>query len=58
VADISRFEREFLDFVGRQHKGIYDAIIADTKIEGDIVDQLQNAIEEFKKTFETTAESK
>jgi F-type H+-transporting ATPase subunit alpha len=55
VADISRFEKEFLDFVGRQHHGIYDAIIADTKIEGDIVDQLTNAIEEFKKTFETTA---
>jgi F-type H+/Na+-transporting ATPase subunit alpha len=57
VADISRFEKEFLDFVGRQHKGIYDAILADTKIEGDIVDQLNNAIEEFKKTFETSAPS-
>jgi F-type H+-transporting ATPase subunit alpha len=57
VADIRKFEREFLDYVGRQHKGIYDAIIGDLKIEGDIVDQLNNAIEDFKKTFETSAPS-
>ena len=24
VADVSKFEREFLDYVGHQHKGIYD----------------------------------
>src|SRR5579862_2742806 len=55
LEDVRRFESEFEDYVGHQHKGIYDAILADTKIEGDIVDQLTNAIEEFKKTFATTA---
>jgi F-type H+-transporting ATPase subunit alpha len=55
VADVSKFEREFLDYVGRQHKGIYDGILAGTKVEGDIVEQLQNAISDFKKQFETSS---
>jgi F-type H+/Na+-transporting ATPase subunit alpha len=55
VADVSKFEREFLDYLGRQHQGIYDGVLAGGKVEGDIVEQLQNAIADFKKTFETSS---
>jgi F-type H+-transporting ATPase subunit alpha len=55
VADVSKFEREFLDYVGRQHKGIYDAILSGGKVEGDLVESLQNAISDFKKQFETSS---
>jgi F-type H+-transporting ATPase subunit alpha len=55
VADISKFEREFLDYVGRQHKGIYDAIVGGARVEGDLQEQLENAIGDFKKTFETSS---
>jgi F-type H+-transporting ATPase subunit alpha len=55
VPDVSKFEREFLDYVGRQHKGIYDGILAGGKVEGDIEEQLQNAISDFKKQFETSS---
>ena len=39
VADIRRFEREFLDYVGREHKGIYDAILQTGKLEQDTVER-------------------
>jgi F-type H+-transporting ATPase subunit alpha len=55
VADVSKFEREFLDYLGRQHQGIYDGILSGGKVEGDIVEQLQNAISDFKKQFETSS---
>jgi F-type H+-transporting ATPase subunit alpha len=35
VADIRRFEREFLDFVGRSHGAIYDAIVGTGKLGDD-----------------------
>jgi F-type H+-transporting ATPase subunit alpha len=54
VADISKFEHEFLDYVGRQHKGIYDAILGGAKVEGDLNEQLEIAIDDFKKQFETS----
>jgi F-type H+-transporting ATPase subunit alpha len=55
VADISRFEREFLDYVGRQHKGIYDAILSSGKLEDSTIESLESAISDFKKTFETSS---
>jgi F-type H+/Na+-transporting ATPase subunit alpha len=54
VADVSKFEREFLDYVGRQHKGIYDAVLSGGKLDDSVVEQLQNAISDFKKQFETS----
>src|SRR6202789_1227549 len=33
VPDVSKFEREFLDYVGRHRKGIYDGILAGGKVE-------------------------
>ncbi len=53
VSDIRRFESEFLDYVGREHKAIYDAIIDTGKLEEDTVELLKKAIASFKKQFET-----
>ena len=55
IPDISRFEREFLEYVGRQHKGIYDEILAGGKVEGDLAEQLEIAVGDFKKQFETSS---
>jgi F-type H+-transporting ATPase subunit alpha len=54
VQDISKFEREFLDYVAHQHKGIYDEILAGGRVEGDLQTSLETAISDFKKTFETS----
>jgi F-type H+/Na+-transporting ATPase subunit alpha len=54
VADVARFERDFLDYLTHQHQGIYDGILSGGKVEGPIVEQLENAIADFKKTFETS----
>ena len=52
VADVRRFETEFLDFLGRSHQGIYDAILQSGKLEDDMVEQLKAAIGEFTKQFQ------
>ena len=54
VADISKFEKEFLDHVAVAHHGIYDEILAGAKVEGDLQTSLETAIADFKKTFETS----
>jgi F-type H+-transporting ATPase subunit alpha len=53
VPDVARFETEFLDFLGREHKGIYDAILETGKLEDDTAAELKKAVEEFKDQFET-----
>jgi len=55
VGDIRRFEAEFLDYVGREHKGIYDAILQTGKLEDETVDRLKRATAEFKGQFQTSA---
>jgi F-type H+-transporting ATPase subunit alpha len=55
VADIRKFEREFLDYVGREHRGIFDAILQTGKLEDDTVEALKRAITEFKRQFQTSA---
>jgi len=57
VADVRRFETEFLDFLGRSHQGIYDAILQSGKLEDDTVEQLKAAIGEFTKQFQGAAGS-
>jgi F-type H+/Na+-transporting ATPase subunit alpha len=52
VPDIRRFEAEFLDYVGREHRGIYDAILQTGKLEDDTVEQLKRAIAAFKNQFQ------
>ncbi|MEX5631362.1 F0F1 ATP synthase subunit alpha [Parafrankia sp. FMc2] len=51
VADIRRFEAEFLDFVGRVHSGVYDTIVNTGKLGDDTIGSLESAIAEFKQQF-------
>ncbi|HVD28646.1 MAG TPA: F0F1 ATP synthase subunit alpha [Mycobacteriales bacterium] len=54
VGDVRRFESEFLDYVGREHNGIYDAILQTGKLEDETVERLKSAVNEFKKQFQTS----
>jgi F-type H+/Na+-transporting ATPase subunit alpha len=54
VPDIRKFEREFLDYVGREHRGIYDAILQTGRLEDDTVEALKRAIASFKQEFQTS----
>jgi F-type H+-transporting ATPase subunit alpha len=55
VADIRRFEVEFLDFIGRERKDIF-SVISETKVlEDETVAKLQSAIDDFKKQFKSSA---
>jgi F-type H+-transporting ATPase subunit alpha len=51
VADVARFEREFLDFVEREHPGIYAGILETGKLGDDIVSGLEVATKAFKTQF-------
>jgi F-type H+-transporting ATPase subunit alpha len=53
VVDIRKFEREFLDYIGHQHKGIYEAITSSGQLSDDTIASLERALADFKKTFET-----
>jgi F-type H+-transporting ATPase subunit alpha len=55
VQDVRRFERDFLEYVGRSHEGIYSAILASGKLEDTTIDSLKDAIKQFEKEFETKA---
>src|SRR5881275_3223015 len=52
VQDIRRFEAEFLDFLGSKHQGIFDAITSTGKLEDSTIEQLEQAIAEFSKSFQ------
>jgi F-type H+-transporting ATPase subunit alpha len=54
VEDIRRFESDFLDTVGRQHAGVYDAIRETRELSDDTAQALKDAIEEFRRGFETS----
>jgi F-type H+-transporting ATPase subunit alpha len=55
VPDIRKFEREFLDYIAHQHKSIYDGILSSGQLSDDAVEELEKAIADFKKTFETSS---
>jgi F-type H+/Na+-transporting ATPase subunit alpha len=55
VEDVSRFEREFLDYLQRSRSGVLDAIRETGRLSDDAVASLKDAIEEFKKGFETSS---
>ncbi|GAA3117971.1 F0F1 ATP synthase subunit alpha [Streptosporangium carneum] len=55
VEDIRRFEADFLDYLSRENKGIFDSIRETKDLSDDTVTALKDAITEFKKTFETSA---
>jgi F-type H+-transporting ATPase subunit alpha len=54
VKDIRRFEKEFLDYVEHRHKGIYDAIVSSGQLSEETTQSLEQAIGDFKKTFDTS----
>jgi F-type H+-transporting ATPase subunit alpha len=54
VSDVRRFEAEFLDHIGREQPGIYDAILQTGKLEEETVERLKAAIAEFKQQFQTS----
>jgi F-type H+/Na+-transporting ATPase subunit alpha len=53
LADVGRFESEFLDYLKRSRGGVLDAIRETGKLSDDTVTALKDAVEEFKKGFET-----
>jgi len=55
VEDVGRFESELLDFIQREHSGIYDAIRETGDLSEDTVTALKDAVEEFRRTFETSS---
>ena len=55
VADIRRFESEFLDFIGRERSKIFEVIAATKELTDDTVASLQDAIDTFKKQFSSSA---
>jgi F-type H+-transporting ATPase subunit alpha len=52
VADIHRFEADFLDHLGRDNPEIYAGILESGKLEDDTVAALQEAIDKFKKAYD------
>ncbi len=54
VADIRRFESEFLDFIGRERSKIFEVIAATKELTDDTVASLQEAIDTFKKQFSSS----
>ena len=55
VEDVGRFESELLDYIQREHPGIYDAIRETGDLSEDTVTALKDAVEEFRRTFETSS---
>jgi F-type H+-transporting ATPase subunit alpha len=54
LEDIRRFEREFLDYLKRDHKAVLDTIRSTNALSDDSVTLLENAISSFKTQFTTT----
>src|SRR5919199_1373329 len=53
VSEVRRFEGEFLDFVGRNHTGVFDGIRQSKALGDDAVSGLERAVEEFYGQFQT-----
>ncbi|MEQ7129257.1 F0F1 ATP synthase subunit alpha [Actinopolymorpha sp. B11F2] len=54
VEDVSRFEAELLDFLRRERAGILEAIRETTDFSDDTAKALDEAVTDFKATFETS----
>jgi F-type H+-transporting ATPase subunit alpha len=55
VADIRRFEGEFLDYVSHSHASILEVISSTRELSDDTVAALEKAIESFKSQFAASA---
>ncbi|MBL1065338.1 F0F1 ATP synthase subunit alpha [Streptomyces sp. 7-21] len=54
VEDIRRFEREMLDYLGREHKDLLTSIREGGKMSDETIEAIRSAVTEFKKQFETS----
>jgi F-type H+-transporting ATPase subunit alpha len=54
VGDVRRFESEFLDFVARNHTGVFDEIRQSKQLGDDAVNTLEKAVEDFYGQFTTS----
>jgi F-type H+-transporting ATPase subunit alpha len=54
VADVRRFESEFLDFIARERKQIFDVISSTRELTDDTVASLEEAITTFKTQFKSS----
>src|SRR5215467_4679160 len=54
VDDVLRFEQEFLEYVGRQHKDVFDAIRESRQFSDDTQSTLESAYDAFLDQFETS----
>jgi F-type H+/Na+-transporting ATPase subunit alpha len=55
LEDVSRFEHDFLENLRRSHEGILTAIRETKALSEDTVTALKDAVEEFRKSFETSS---
>ena len=55
IEDIGRFETEFLDYLRRSHAGILQTIRESLDLSEDTITALKDAVEEFRKVFETSS---
>ncbi len=55
VEDVSRFESEFLEYLKRSHAGILQTIREALDLSEDTITALKDAIEDFRKAFETSS---
>jgi F-type H+-transporting ATPase subunit alpha len=55
IEDVSRFETDFLDFLRRQQAGILTTIRESRDLTEDTVTALKDAVEDFRKGFETSS---
>jgi F-type H+-transporting ATPase subunit alpha len=53
VPEVRRFEAEFLDYVARNHGGVFDGIRQSRALGDDAVHGLEAAVEEFYGQFQT-----
>jgi F-type H+/Na+-transporting ATPase subunit alpha len=54
VEDIRRFERELLEHMHRENKGLLTSIVEGGKMTDDTLQELSEAVDAFKKQFETS----
>jgi F-type H+-transporting ATPase subunit alpha len=55
LEDVRRFEHDFLEFLRRSHAGILTTIRETKALSEDTVTALKDAVDEFRKSFETSA---
>jgi F-type H+-transporting ATPase subunit alpha len=58
VVDIRRFESEFLDFISRERKAIFDVIAETKELSDDTVAKMTEAVTAFKQQFSATGATK